>query len=198
MQVDAIRFLFPRAYVDVNRARPGEENLCADLSHQTGFDDPNLQVVYDWYHGELERLIRRSISVYGADNVLLLDMHGFSKQPSFVFDGGGVDVYLPFDLIFGTANRSTIHYGAIDRRFASFMTRKEYAVFLPQEKPICPDGDPYSAGHITRLYARKYRINAIQIEISAIFRRIDIHGDARERGEKLVGDIAEFLSVHYR
>lgn len=196
--VDALRFLMSRAYVDVNRERSGEENFCQDTLGSTGFDDPNLAIVYDQYHDALERLIDRSVHEYGAENILLLDMHGFSKQPPFIHDGGGVDSYSSFDLILGTASRTSINHGDIDRQFASFMAKKNYAVFLPEEKPILAGGDPYSAGHITRLYAKKYGINAMQIEISSAFRRVDIRKDARERGIKLAKDIAEFLSARYQ
>ncbi len=198
MKIDATRFLLSRSYVDVNRECHGAQNLCPDTLGQTAFDDPNLAIVYKRYHRELERLIRRSVHEHGSENILLLDMHGFSRQPQFACDHGGVDQYSPFDLILGTASRTTINHGEVDRQFSSFMTRKDYTVFLPEEKPILPSGDPYSAGHITRLYARKYGINAIQIEISSTFRRIDIRKDARERGIKLAKDIAEFLSVHYK
>lgn len=198
MKIDATRFLLSRAYVDANREREGELNLCPDTLGQTAFDDPNLAIVYEQYHGELEKLIRRSVHEHGTENILLLDMHGFSKQPSFVHDWGGMDRYSPFDLILGTASRMTIKHGEVDRQFASFMAKKDYAVFLPHEKPILLEGDPYSAGHITRLYAEKYGINAIQIEISSTCRRADINKDAKERGQKLAKDIAEFLSVHYK
>ena len=198
MKIDATRFLLSRAYVDVNREREGEQNLCSDTLGQTAFDDPNIAIVYEQYHGELERLIGRSVYEHGAESILLLDMHGFSKQPSFVCDWGGTDRYSPFDLILGTANRTTINHGEVDRQFASFMAKKEYAVFLPEEKPMLPGGDPYSAGHITRLYVRKYGINAMQIEISSTFRRTDIRKDAKEMGQKLAQDIAEFLSAHYK
>lgn len=198
MKIDATRFLLSRSYVDVNREAQGELNLCPDTLGQTAFDDPNLASVYWQYHGELEKLINQSIHEHGAENILLLDMHGFSKQPQFACDHGGVDQYSPFDLILGTASRKTINHGEADRLFASFMARKEYTVFLPEEKPILAGGDPYSAGHITRLYAKKYGINAIQIEIASTFRRVDMSRDAKERGQKLARDIAEFLSVHYK
>ncbi|MBP5993693.1 MAG: N-formylglutamate amidohydrolase [Candidatus Moranbacteria bacterium] len=199
-RVDATRFLMARTYVDVNRERLGEPNLCPDTLGQAAFDDPDLETVYGHYHSELVRLLDASVREYGAENVLFLDMHGFSKQPLSVHGQvaqNRIDenpIYASYDLILGTANRTTINHGEIDRQFEDFMTRKSYAVFLPKEKPISPEGDPYSAGHITRLYAKKYRINAIQVEIDARFRRSE---QAREAGEKLAWDMAEFLSEHY-
>jgi hypothetical protein len=64
---------------------------------------------------------------------------------------------------------------------------------LPREKPIFPNGDPYSAGHITRLYAKKHNINAMQIEIFSAFRQ----REGKRKGEKLAADIAEFLCASY-
>jgi N-formylglutamate amidohydrolase len=196
MKIDATRFLLSRTYVDANRERKGGLNLCPDTLGQTAFDDPNLAVAYERYHGELENLISQSVREHGAENILLLDVHGFSKQPKYLYQSTEDDDMTPYDLILGTASRTTINHGEVDRQFASFMARKMYAVFLPEEQSILPGGDPYSAGYITRLHAKKYSINAMQIEISSTFRRTDIRKDARERGQKLAQDIAEFLSVH--
>jgi hypothetical protein len=120
-------------------------------------------------------------------------MHGFSKQPEFVYNSGGGE-YRPFDIILGTANRTTINHGDIDRQLFRFMEMKSYTVFLPTEKPIFPDGDPYSAGHFTRLYAKRYGINTIQVEIAACFRMGE---NSKDAGEKLAADISEFLSQYY-
>jgi hypothetical protein len=125
--------------------------------------------------------------VFGADRILFIDLHGFGKQPAFAPHEG-------YDLILGTANRTTINHGEIDRLFAAFMRDKNYIVFLPTEKPIVSSGDPYSAGHITRLYAKRYGINTMQIEISPTFR----NREAKELGEKLAADIAGFLCANYR
>lgn len=187
MTVDAIRFLMSRAYVDANREMSGEPNLAPDTLGQTALDDPRLTIVYEHYHRELDRLIRMSVRRHGAENILLLDLHGFGKQPAFAPSKG-------YDLFLGTANRTTIHHDEIDHVFAGFMTDRGYSVFLPSEKPIFPGGDPYSAGHITRLYAKKYDINAMQIEICSAFRQ----RENKERGKKLTADTAEFLSANYR
>jgi len=187
LRMSAVRFLIPRAFVDANREEPSAVNIDPDTRGQTAFDDLRLTGVYRHYHGEIERLVKAAVQMHGKDKVLLLDMHGFRKQPTFAPPQG-------YDLILGTANRATIHYGEVDREFASFMEERKYRVFLPSDKPITLQGDPYSAGHITRLYARTFRINAMQIEISPTFRS----KDAQEKGEKLAKDIADFLAVHYR
>jgi len=186
MLISAIRFLMPRAFVDANREEPTAENIDPDTLGQTAFDDSRLAGVYRRYHGEIERLVQTAIHTHGKDKILLLDMHGFGKQPTFAPPQG-------YDLILGTANRTTIHHGEVDRRFASCMEERGYRVFLPGEMPVTPNGDPYSAGHTTRLYARTFGINAMQIEISPAFRS----RDSQEKGEKLAQDIADFLAVHY-
>lgn len=181
--IDAVRFLMARAYVDANREVQNAENLDPDTQGQIAFDDPRLARVYGFYHEQIEYLLRRSCSEHGEQNVFFVDMHGFGKQPAFAPEGG-------YDLILGTAYRSTIRYGEPDVAFARFMSEKGYRVFLPAETPVTGRADPYSAGHITRLYARKFAINAIQIEIAPSFRG---RGNT-EKGNRLSDDMAEFFS----
>ena len=150
---------------------------------QTAFDDPRLARVYGIYHEQILYLLRRSISAHGEKAVVLIDMHGFGKQPAFAPQGG-------YDLILGTANRSTIHHGDLDKEFARFMENRGYSVFLPSEQSVTANGDPYSAGHITRLYAAMFGINAIQIEIAAAFRERNM----QDKGIRLSSDMAEFLA----
>jgi hypothetical protein len=69
-----------------------------------------------------------------------------------------------------------------------------YVVFLPDVQPATPQGDPYSAGHTTRWFARHYGINALQIEMFSSFRT----RESGERGRKLAQDIAGFLTEQYR
>jgi N-formylglutamate amidohydrolase len=186
VRVDAVRLLVPRAYIDGNREAPTGTNLDPDTLGQTAFDDPQLAATYWHYHGKLGRLVERSITAYGAEQVLFIDLHGFGKQPSFAPAGG-------YGLIFGTANRSTIHHGVVDREFAEFMEVRNHAVFLPGEVPIRPEGDPYSAGHTTRWYANRYGINAIQIETCPAYRR----REGELQGKKLAADLAEFFIQNY-
>ena len=186
-QIDAVRFLMARAYVDANRELPLDVNLDPDTLGQTALDDPLLAPVYHEYHGQLSRLVERSITRFGADQVLFIDLHGFGRQPRIAPPEG-------YDLILGTANRVTIHHGEVDRTFATYMRERGYSVFLPNVQPMTLEGDPFSAGHTTRWYAKHYRINAIQIEIFSSFRR----RESEIRGRKLALDIADFLSHHYR
>lgn len=185
--ISAVRFLMPRAYVDANREMPQDVNLDDDTVGQTAFDDQRLADVYQHYHGVLCYLVEQAIQMHGPENILFLDLHGFARQPKIAPAQG-------YDLILGTAHRTTICHGEIDRQFALFMRARSYTVFLPEEKPSTPTGDPFSAGHTTRWYAKYYGINAIQIETFSHFRK----KDDEIRGRKLSTDIAEFFVAHYR
>jgi N-formylglutamate amidohydrolase len=186
-QVDAVRFLMPRAYVDANRELSTESNLDSDTRGQSAIEDPRLKHVYQHYHSELCRLIERSIKVFGKEQVLFMDIHGFGKQPKIAPPEG-------YDLILGTANRLTIHFGEVDRLLASFLEKRGYRVFLPTEKTLMSEGDPFSAGHTTRWYAINCGVNAIQIEIYSTFRK----REAQQQGQKLSADIAQFLALYYK
>lgn len=186
VSISAVRFLMPRAYIDANRELPHDTNLDPDTQGQTALDDPQLTDVYNHYHGELCNLVEQAIKMHGAEKILFLDLHGFARQPKLAPPEG-------YDLILGTANRTTIHHGEVDRQFALFMEERAYNVFLPKEKPSFPTGDPYNAGHTTRWYAKHYKINAIQIETFSHFRQ---RNDG-ERGKKLATNIAQFFALHY-
>ncbi|MFA6503246.1 MAG: N-formylglutamate amidohydrolase [Candidatus Paceibacterota bacterium] len=179
MKVNAVRFLMARAYVDANR-----EMLDQDMIGQTALEDRRLTGIYRHYHSEISRLLELSLEAFGDDKVLLIDLHGFGKQPEFAPPKG-------YDLILGTANRTTIRYGEIDRIFAQSMRNCGYRVFLPSEKSVVPNkSDPYSAGHTTRWYSKQFGINTLQIEISSRFR----NKESKKLGEQLAVDIAGFLS----
>lgn len=180
VSVDAIRFLMSRVYVDVNRALTKELNLDPDAQDQTALDDQSLVPVYEHYHNELAKLVERSIDKFGSENILLIDLHGFGKE-------------LGYDLILGTANRSTIPHGNPDINLAEFVENKGYSVFLPGIKPISPEGDPFDAGQTTRWYAKHYGINVIQVEIFSSFRK----KGSEEKGKRLAVDLSEFLSTSY-
>ena len=78
--------------------------------------------------------------------------------------------------------------------FASFTVRYDYSVFLPGDRPVALQGDPFNAGHTTRWFAQRYSINAIQIETSSVFRK---HG-SQLHGEKLASHMAEFFAHYYK
>lgn len=184
-ETSAIRGLMPRAFVDYNRSWPQAINYypLSQKEAHTALDDESLAGAYYSYHNTIDRLIRRSIDTFGKENTLLLDLHGFKKQPPAA----------QFDLILGTGNRTSIPHGDVDRRFAEFMRSRSYRVFLPEAIPVGPEEDYYSAEFTTRHHTEKHGINVIQIEIAAWFR-------TRENaplGIKLAADIAEFLRTEY-
>jgi len=185
VNIDAIRFLMSRLYVDANRALRVNENLDPDTMRYTALVDENLVQVYEHYHQESGRLVERAIAAHGVQNVLFIDLHGFARHPEIGPPEG-------YDLILGTANRATIPYGEVDRAFAACMEQRGYRVFLPGEQSVGPQGDPYNAGHTTRRYAKQYGANALQIEIARKFR-----GKDKEKGVKLAQDMAEFFAQHY-
>jgi len=185
VSIDAVRFLMARAYVDANRALQSSDNLDPDTVGYTALTDKNLVQVYEHYHEESGRLISRAIAAHGVQNVLFVDLHGFARHPEFGPPEG-------YDLILGTANRTTIPYKNVDQAFAAFLEQCGYTVFLPSEKPR-PEGDPYSAGQTTRRYAKQYGVNAMQVEIARKFRG----RDDRAKGEKLARDIAKFFAENY-
>lgn len=181
-EADAIRGLMPRTYIDYNRHPifdPHEPD-------QLAYEDNKLATYYDYYHATLDKFIARAIENYKKDKVLLIDFHGFGKQPPYAPAGG-------YDLILGTSNRKCVKYGEVDIALAETLTHQGYAVFLPQEKPARADrGDYYNAGFITRHYSEKWHINAIQIEIARRFRDDDLQG-----GEQLAHNIALFLKDYF-
>lgn len=189
-----IRGLCPRRYIDYNRPDPRqpfpEETQAAFVDGETNI---TARRIHQAYHGAIARRIETVVQYYGRDRCLLIDLHGFGKQPAYAPEGG-------FDLIFGTDNRRTIHFGSIDEQLGDWLTRKGYAVFVPRSLPtgdkIDDDDlveDWYSAGYTTRYYAQKYGINAIQIEIARRFRQ----KDATEAGRALSYTIGLFLRNYY-
>jgi N-formylglutamate amidohydrolase len=186
MRIDTVRFLFPRAFIDANREAAGGPNFDDETLGQTAYDAPELSSVYETYHGEIARLIGRSCRRFGSEKILFVDMHGFGVQPERLAPR-------TYDLILGTASRTTISHGSVDRSFAGYMRERGYTVFLPEEQPVCSEGDPYSAGHTTRFYSRRFGVNAIQIEIARRFRVREGEAD----GKRLAADMAEFFIANY-
>ena len=129
-RASVVRGQMPRAFIDYNRSWPVGINYYPKTQKEvhTALDDTKLVKLYKHYHSEIDRLVRKSKQMHGK-NCLLLDLHGFSKQPPYSPNEG-------FDLIFGTGNRLTIHYGDIDIRLASFMKTCGYEVFYPKKQAL--------------------------------------------------------------
>ncbi len=186
--VNAIRGLMPRTLVDYNRAWPEGINYypLTQKEVHTALDDVRLVQEYQHYHASIDRILDKSIKKFGRGKTLLIDLHGFSKQPPYAPEGG-------YDLILGTGNRISIPYGNIDEILAEHMISRGYKVFLPRDTSVGPVEDYYSADFTTRHHSEKHNINAIQIEIASRFRK----QGARELGQKLSRDFAEFIRENY-
>lgn len=186
--VNAIRGLMPRTLIDYNRAWPDGINYypLTQKEVHTALDDMRLVQAYQHYHASIDRILERSIREFGKEKTLLIDLHGFSKQPPYAPEGG-------YDLILGTGNRISVPYGNIDEMLAENMTSRGYKVFLPKDTSLGPEEDYYSADFTTRHHSEKHDINVIQIEIASRFRK----PGARELGQKLSRDFAEFIRDNY-
>jgi len=184
-RVNAVRGLMPRTLVDYNRAWPEGINYypLTQKEVHTALDDERLVEPYQQYHHTIDRLVRKSINLFGKEKTLLIDLHGFAKQPPYAPEGG-------FDLIFGTGNRVTIPYGDVDVRLAQHMIGRGYRVFLPKPESLGEIEDYYSADFTTRHHSEKHNINVIQIEIASRFRSLG----SRDIGQKLSRDFADFIS----
>ncbi len=182
---NAVRGLMPRAFIDYNRAWPEGINYypLTQKEVHTALDDNRLSSAYAAYHASIDRMIANSISCFGKQRSLLIDLHGFKKQPPYAPPQG-------FDLILGTGNRASIPHGDVDRRFAQFMRERGYVVFLPEMSGVGEEEDYYSADFTTRHHSEKHGINVIQVEIAFRFRE----RGAQSLGKTLSVDIATFLN----
>lgn len=185
VMVNTVRGLMPRQFVDYNRAWPEGINYYPKTQKDvhTALDDSRLIDAYYYYHQTIDEMVDKAKKNFSRDKILLIDMHGFSRQPQYAPQGG-------FDLILGTGNRVTIPHGDVDVRLADFMSAKNYEVFLPKHSCIGPEEDSYSADYTTRHHSEKHNINVIQVEIASRFRA----KDAGSIGLKLSVDFAEFLT----
>ncbi len=183
-RVNVVRGLLPRALVDYNRAWPIGINYYPRTQKEvhTALDDARLASAYKHYHATIDRLIEASIGNFRRGRVLLVDLHGFSKQPPYAPEGG-------YDLILGTGNRKSVPNGNIDQRLASYMTDRGYKVFLPKDISIGAEEDYYSADFTTRHHSEKHMVNVLQIEIASRFRI----SEGYEIGRKLSSDFADFI-----
>ena len=181
-KVNAVRALFPRHFIDYNRPSEAVDfYMPFQKEEEMAFDDVRLEYIYNHYHQTIARLLKRAIQVYGQDKCLLIDFHGFIKQPS----------YGEYDLILGTGNRTTVN-SDVDKALAGFLSAQGYKVFLPAEKTVAQGEDLYDAHFITRYYAKTFGVDAIQIETAKKFRVFE----GGEIGKKLSADLAEFFRLY--
>lgn len=183
VRANAVRGLFPRHFIDYNRSPEGINYYpFSQKEAETAFDDTRLRHIYNHYHQAVAKLLTKAIRTYGQERCLLVDFHGFTKQP----------LHGEYDLILGTGNRTTVN-SSIDQALADFLSDRSYQVFLPVEETIGPKEDLYSADFTVRHYAEKFGIDAIQIEVAKKFRVLG----KKEIGQKLSADMAEFFTLHF-
>jgi N-formylglutamate amidohydrolase len=176
----AFRGMLHRSVVDYNRSPVGINYYpLTQTEVHTAYDDPRCAPFYDFYHGQVAKKIKELIKIFGAENILFCDFHGFSRQPP----------HGPYDIILGTGNRKTIKTD-VDVEFAEHLSQKGYSVFLPRETTVGREEDWYAADFTTRHYAERYGINFIQVEIFSDLRQYA----NRHLGEQLSMHIADFVS----
>lgn len=173
---NVVRGLLPRCYVDYNR----------DAAE--AYESPQFAVSHAQYHGAIFAQVQQMVRWFGVEGLLVLDVHGFSDQPSYAPRDG-------YDIVLGTGNRSTILRGEPDRALAAHLRAHGYEVFLPDvavQNPRPGHSDYLNGGHTVHLAAREFGINAIQIEIARRFRG----RDSAAIGTKLSADLAAFVKEY--
>ena len=182
--VNVVRGLLPRNFVDYNRSIEGVSyDRFSESETETAIDNEQLAFFYKSYHQAIVNFLIKVIKKNGRKKCLLVDLHGFTKQP----------VYGEYDLILGTGNRKTISAN-IDQLFAKFMSKLGYNIFLPSEETVVPGvDDRYAAEFTARHYAEKFGIDTMQIEIAKKFRILE----GTEIGQKLSYDMANFFSQQF-
>ena len=180
-KVHSVRGFIPRGMIDFNRyITSNEKKIFGCKETQIAFKDNQLRVFYDQYHSSIDRLLESSIEVFGGKRVLLLDFHGFNRQPS----------YGEYDIILGTLNRKTL-YSDVDQLLYDYLMQKGYRVFLPKEESVIHGKVDFMNGQFTVYnYSMKYKVSAIQVEIHSRFRV----REGADMGRQLSVDFAEFFA----
>ncbi len=189
-KASGIRGLLPRAFVDYNRGQPGTNYIdqWSGDHGQVALVDERLLGSYLGYHGLIGKLLAESIAAYDQKEVLLIDFHGFAKQPPYAPKEG-------YDLILGTGTGTTLYHDRPDVLLTTHLRSRGYTVFLPGERYV--SGRVwYGAGFTTHFYAHTHRINAIQIECHSRFRTYDKEGE--RLGRQLASDLGDFFHEYFR
>ncbi|HUC94518.1 MAG TPA: N-formylglutamate amidohydrolase [Candidatus Saccharimonadales bacterium] len=189
--ISTVRGLMPREFIDYNRGWPEGVNYypLKQGETETALEDARLAPIYFRYHDWVKSLVALSVQNYGGENSLLIDLHGFGRQPEFAPKPDG------YDIILGTGNRQSVPHGEIDRELGQYLKDLGYTVFVSRE--IAKGGkeeELYAAGFTTRLYSEMFGINAIQIEIAPKFRD---YWTGETLGPKLSKDLISFIDEHY-
>lgn len=182
---DMVRFLMPRMYVDANRPAPGMAEC--DRYTATAFVDERVRQYYDKYFAALGDSISRSISAHTAKNILVLDLHGFTREHKYRRPAD-------FDVILGTDHRKTIKHGEPDRALGSYLDTAGFETFTPTEVDTLPDGDPFPGGFISEHLSDSYDVSVIQIEMEKRFR----NDNGEIEGKRLASSIGQWLFEYFR
>ena len=163
--VNAVMGLLPRLFIDYNRLIP-----------EIAYNDKHLKVYYDYYHKCISKIIEKLLLIH--KNVILLDMHGFAKQPLSDHT---------FDFIIGSNNGETSP-NKIDSFIYEDMKDK-YHIFCASKDGLPSESDSYRGDTTNLHYYKKYNIDTLLIEISTKFRSRDVV-NSKENGIKLANDFA--------
>lgn len=177
-KLSVVRGFFPREFIDYNRS-------FNDIIEPATTDNHELQQHYSNYHNAITSFIERflKVKINEIDDCLLLDIHGFERQPF-------TDKY--YDIILGTNHQKTIRIGSdIVNRLASFLRRHDYNVYVPTENEVI--NEKYCGGFTICYHNVKLGINTIQMEIAKTFRT----KRGRETGIKLSNVLADFVNNNF-
>lgn len=173
----AVRCFARDIFIHVLRARKENLNLVIQRVHRS-FITEQIQSYFE----DKSKGILKEVVADDKETALLLDLHGFTKQPDFG----------EYDLILGTGHRRTVGSTNADYIFSEFMGGRGYRVYIPQEEPV--EGELYGATH-PRTLVQKVRHNGLhnlvglQVEIARNFRT----KDATDIGQKLSRDMGDFV-----
>ena len=163
--VSVIYNKFDRSLLDTNRY-PDD-----------AYVDPEMKKRFDSYHQEVSNLIKSVTAAYGESRSCLIDLHGFTRQPSYEIHPG------PYDVILGTGNLRTVNFksngrgdneeyqkwASLDKKLAAHISDEGLEVFLPQAETVRKDPlyiDYYNGGYLIRHHCNSGVAAAIQVELS--------------------------------
>lgn len=127
----AVRPVARDIFIHILRSSRKSPDLLIQRVHRS-FISSQIQ---SYFENKVINFLSEPTSSYRGEmgKVLLIDLHGFTKQPEFG----------EFDLILGTGHRQTVGESSVDYDFSSFMMDRGYRVYVPSEKPI--PGELYPA-----------------------------------------------------
>ncbi|MFO0703598.1 MAG: N-formylglutamate amidohydrolase [Patescibacteria group bacterium] len=168
--VGVVRGLVPRTHVDYNR------------NAIEAYENPLFSETHKYYHAMISGMLNAADpSQRKSVGRLLIDLHGFTRQPDQVgLPEGG------YDLILGTQHGRTAQED-VSRRFGDFFMNRGYKVYIPEE--VEKDGEMYEGGFTIGQYA-KY-MDCIQVEIARKYRDSE---QGRDIGPRLSQDLNEFIA----